>query len=204
MSDDVTTSATIASLRSQVEALSENLEACYKAKAKLIDERDERNAYAERLLAENVRLSNRQSMDREEIESMGRRNDELTKALWTSAEYVKRLESDVARLANDKRGLLDEMDEMRDDEDRADSLSNSIITACTGSGCLNAHELRVALDTARERAGVLEAEVRAWREACDTWQAQTQPLLESLSAAVAETDRTHALDAAKFGGGSNG
>ena len=140
MSDDVTTSATIASLRSQVEALSENLEACYKAKAKLIDERDERNAYAERLLAEYVQLTNRQMMDLEEIESMAKRNDEL----------------------------------------------------------------RAALDTARERAGVLEAEVRAWREACDTWQAQTQPLLESLSAAVAETDRTHALDAAKFGGGSNG
>jgi len=178
---------------------------CGELRAALAD----RNAYAERLLAENVRLSNRQSMDREEIESMGRRNDELTKALWTSAEYVKRLESDVARLANDKRGLLDEMDEMRDDEDRADSLSNSIITACTGSGCLNAHELRVALDTARERAGVLEAEVRAWRRHDDVHECEPESeglRRQSIEAhdmacrAAQETDRRNALDAAKFGG----
>ena len=53
---------------------------------------------------------------------------------------------------------------VRELEANYESLSNSIQSACTGSGCLNAHELRVALNKARERNTVLAAEVRASRE----------------------------------------
>ena len=45
-----------------------------------------------------------------------------------------------------------------------DTLLNSIYAACNGTGCLNAHELRQALDAAVRKREVLAAEVIAWRE----------------------------------------
>ena len=112
----------------------------------------ERNAYAERLLAESVRMSN----------------------------------------------------EATDLRERLDSTRQSIITACTGSGCLNAHELRQALDRERERLVVLYDEVISWRAWCDAEDsvAISEPLLwQDVVNARKETDTRHALDAAKSGGG---
>jgi len=45
-----------------------------------------------------------------------------------------------------------------------ESLRSSIIAACAGTGCLNAHELRQRLDRAEADQNVLRAEVKAWRE----------------------------------------
>jgi len=192
-----------------------------------------------------------------------------------TATKIAALEDHVLRLLSENVRLTNEAAEVRE---TLDSLRQSIYAACAGSGCLNAHELRVALDSSkareeayradvvrltaelqgerddladkcnaygdalveetklttriaaleaereewrkinenqsilvmlteaeldreRERCGVLEREVRAWRDACDTWQAQTQELLEVLSSAVLATDTSHALDAAKFVGG---
>ena len=86
---------------------------------------------------------------------------------------------------------------------RAESLSSSIIAACEGSGCLNAHELRVALDRERSRAEVLAAEVRAWREFEDvsidtSWHNAWCDSCDRIETVKSHTDRTHALDAAKF------
>jgi len=68
-------------------------------------------------------------------------------------------------------------------------------------------QMRQALDRERERCGVLEREVRAYREwqrtkcddnasSLDHWHA-----CKALDAATLETDTRHALDAAKFVGG---
>lgn len=174
MSDDVTTAATIASLRSEVD-----------------------------------RLTNERADEREEYVTVCREIDAMT-ALH-DRERITRKEA----------------------ESRAESLSSSIMAACTGSGCLNAHELRQTLDTARawiggqdvrsdfpnatamraalnrerERAGVLEAEVRAWHVAdgyldlVDDVRVFGKEIdYTTLQLAMAIVDRTHALDAAKFGG----
>lgn len=49
-------------------------------------------------------------------------------------------------LAKAHRKIANIEDKLQDAVNQNESLVNSIITACTGSGCLNAHELRVKLD----------------------------------------------------------
>lgn len=158
MSDDVNTAATIASLRAEVERLKaelqgerDDLAACYKAKAALIDERDK---YRDSL-AVTTRDSNATF-------------DGINAAL--DAAGIKFLDVDT-------------------------------YAACIG-------RLAKERDTARERAGVLEAEVRAWRHHDDVHECEPESewlRRQSIEAhdracrAAQETDRTHALDAAKFG-----
>lgn len=60
-------------------------------------------------------------------------------------------------------------------------------------------ELRQALDTARSRAGVLEAEVKAWHAAEHLRKDEPHNEFRRLAEARARTRDTHALDAAKFG-----
>ena len=47
-------------------------------------------------------------------------------------------------------------DELAEVKSKYQTLLNSIYSACVGTGCVNAHELREKLD-------VLKAEVKAWR-----------------------------------------
>ena len=115
-----------------------------------------------------------------------------------TATKIAALEDHVLRLLSENVRLTNEATDLRE---RLDSTRQSIITACTGSGCLNAHELRVSLDRERDRCGVLEREVKAWHAAehlrKDEWHAEFGELVE----ARWNTARTHALDAAKFVGG---
>ena len=76
-----------------------------------------------------------------------------------------------------------------------ESLRASIITACKGTGCLNAHELRQRLDRAEAERDVLRAEVKAWR----AWYEEekdvnvTEPLLyQAVINAWAATDAAKA------------
>lgn len=64
----------------------------------------------------------------------------------------------------------------------------------------NATAMRAALNTARERAGVLEAEVRAWHAAEHLRKDEPHNEFMRLAEARARTRDTHAIDAAKFGG----
>jgi hypothetical protein len=63
---------------------------------------------------------------------------------------------------------VEEVKEWRDLTERMEEdlelLRNSIYMACKGTKCLNAHELRQALDAAVRKREVLAAEVIAWRE----------------------------------------
>ena len=52
-------------------------------------------------------------------------------------------------------------------EKERDSLTASIISACTGSGCLNPHELRAALDRTHKRATNAEKENAVLRAECE-------------------------------------
>jgi hypothetical protein len=78
-----------------------------------------------------------------------------------------------------------------------ESLRSSIIAACAGTGCLNAHELRQRLDRAEAERNVLRAEVKAWRE----WYEEemdinvTEPLLyQAVINAWADTDAAKAME----------
>lgn len=135
--------------------------------------------------------------------------------------------SDELQTAATIASLRKQVDELREEtanlrvrlersETVLESTRHSIITACTGTKCLNAHELRGALDNARyecaslaeevdrtkrmltrerERAGVLEREVRASRQPVGIDRVGWDHALQS---ARDETDRTQAIDAAKF------
>jgi predicted nucleic acid-binding Zn-ribbon protein len=93
-----------------------------------------------------------------------------------------------------------------------ESLRASIIAACAGTGCLNAHELRQRLDRAEdnlarcehalsrankygkeadERANILAAEVRAWREWWDDEEGRWTTNLAKI------VNKRQATDAAK-------
>lgn len=78
-----------------------------------------------------------------------------------TATKIAALEDHVLRLLAENVRLSNEAAEVRQDlanyrvrlersETVLESTRNSIITACTGSGCLNAHELRKALDKERD------------------------------------------------------
>jgi hypothetical protein len=99
-----------------------------------------------------------------------KRKCDLCWSEWEAGNYTARIAELLARV----RELEAELSAMESVADREriqrkqleanyESLSNSITVACANSGCLNAHELRVALDQARERNTVLKAEVRAKR-----------------------------------------
>jgi len=111
---------------------------------RLAAKRDERNAYAERLLAENVRLSNDAAFMRSFINNEDVRSDFQT------------------------------------------------VT-----------QMRQALDTERERCGVLAAEVLAWHAAEHLRKDEPHNEFMRLAEARARTRETHALDAAKFVGGAD-
>lgn len=122
--------------------------------------------YNQRLLAENVRLSNEAAFMRSFI------NNENVRSDFPTATAMR---------------------------ETLESLRQSIYAACAGSGCVNAHELRVALDRERERCGVLEAEVKAWHAAEHLRKDEPHNEFMRLAEARARTRETHALDAAKFG-----
>lgn len=124
-----------------------------------------------------------------------------------TATRIAALEDHVLRLLAENVRFVNEATDLRE---RLDSTRHSIITACTGSGCLNAHELRQALDRERERCGVLEREVRAARDWINVHMSHyshgqrsknDHEAAEWLEEAAKETDTRHALDAAKFVGG---
>jgi len=78
-----------------------------------------------------------------------------------------------------------------------ESLRASIIAACSGTKCLNAHELRQRLDKAEAERDVLRAEVKAWR----AWYEEemevnvTEPLLyQAVINAWAATDAAKAME----------
>jgi len=156
---DVATAATMNALN--VERL--QLRASVEALQALLEER---RAYAERLLAENVRLSN---------EAAERIKDyELTKTV---------LESTTGQLLS-AIAWIDGQD--------------------VRSDFPNATAMRQALDRERERCGVLEREVKQWRECyqdylCSGVWGNGGVMLQPKE--VQATDTRHALDAAKFVGG---
>lgn len=190
MSDELQNAATIASLRAEVERLKAELqgeredlaEKCKAYGDSLVEETKltthiaELTSYAERLLAENVRLSNEAADLRSEVSAIGTR---------------------LSMEQEDHEATRKELD--------------AVVILLKGA--------RVALDTARERAGVLEAEVRAWRDAVNTLDMISEhpdhqhcisgewddgrkcddcKLWSDAVRCRRETDRTHALDAAKF------
>ncbi len=76
---------------------------------------------------------------------------------------------------------------------RAESLSASIIAACSGSGCLNAHELRVALDAAQSEISGFKYMMQRGQDwmnsAHDSWQTMLRKrdeALEELKKALAD------------------
>jgi hypothetical protein len=81
-----------------------------------------------------------------------------------------------------------------------ESLRSSIIAACSGTKCLNAHELRQRLDKAEADRDVLRAEVKAWR----AWYEEemevnvTDPLLyQAVINAWRATDAAKAMEGGK-------
>jgi hypothetical protein len=85
------------------------------------------------------------------------------------------------------------------------SLLNSILVACNGTGCLNAHELRQALDAAVRKREVLAAEVMAWRKHDQSHECNTEIVDRNTQSesrilalvAMLKTNNTHALNRAK-------
>jgi hypothetical protein len=78
-----------------------------------------------------------------------------------------------------------------------ESIRWSIIAACSGTKCLNAHELRFNLDEARQNVKILAAEVKAWR----AWYEEemdinvTEPLLyQAVINAWRATDAAKAME----------
>ena len=76
---------------------------------------------------------------------------------------------------------------------RAESLSASIVAACSGSGCLNAHELRVALDAAQSEISGFKYMMQRGQDwmnsAHDLWQTMLRKrdeALEELKKALAD------------------
>jgi hypothetical protein len=106
----------------------------------------------------------------------------LVRVRWIEAE-VQRLIEHAAQAEPDLQSLL-----------------NSIYAAGNGTGCLNAHELRQALDAAVRKRDVLAAEVEAWRRTFDEEtgkQIGDSSDCRDVSAARAVTDECGALTRAK-------
>lgn len=194
---DVTTAATIASLRAEVDRLKaelqgerEDLAACYKAKATLIDERNACLRELDFARAENVRLSNEAAFMRSFINNEDVRSDfqtvtQMRQALEASKAREEAFLADVVRLTAER------------EEWRKINENQSILVMLT----------EAELDRERERCGVLEREVKAWRHwniedakvgGDDEVDANANAAWGLLECCQRETDTRHALDAAKF------
>ena len=120
-----------------------------------------------------------------------------------------RLERNGSYLAEDHDGgwvlHSDHAAELARVEGERDSIANSIMAACTGSGCLNAHELRAALDRTTLRALYAEHANTIIRAECEAWRAfrkaQTDGLCSDVGDAIVATFRyaelLDAVDAAR-------
>jgi len=87
--------------------------------------------------------------------------------------------------------------QVRSLKEHVESLRASIMAACLGTKCLNAHELRFNLDEARKNVEILAAEVKAWR----AWYEEekdvnvTDPILyQAVIKAWAATDAAKAME----------
>jgi chromosome segregation ATPase len=124
------------------------------------------------LRAENERINSRATMDREEIDSMAKRNGEMRAALDASTAREEAYRADVVKL-----------------------------TATVEALRANANDADLELAKAMSRAEVLEAEIAKWRAWCDAEDSVliSEPLLwQGVVNARAHTDSTNALDAGKF------
>lgn len=93
--------------------------------------------------------------------------------------------------------MLDKYEQLKADYE---SLWQSVVSACGGSGCINAHELRITLDAQRRVNNVLRGEIKAWR----AWKKsldETFPgsperhwAIIKFREAVEQTDSINALD----------
>lgn len=231
------------------------------AKDRLIDERNaclreldaarqelaDRNAYAERLLAENVRLSNEAADVRKELEKYQDSLEVMTTDNNATFEGINAalyaaditfLDKDtyaacIGRLANERdnaRKWIDGQDVRSDfpnatamrqaldrERERSEGLDNdrAHVTLRFNEEALAHFNTLKELERERERCGVLAEEVRISRFVTPTHDAtavrfintgRTQhggdrgdPIMQLLAART-ETDRTHALDPAKFEG----
>lgn len=87
---------------------------------------------------------------------------------WVSYDdHAAVLDYKLSEASKELAGVLERL--YRAEKDR-DSLTASIISACTGSGCLNPHELRAALDRTHKRATNAEKENAVLRAECDAWR----------------------------------
>lgn len=97
--------------------------------------------------------------------------------------------------------LRAEVERLKAELVEAESDRNRAWAWCAGQDVMsdfkNAGEMRVALDTARERAGVLEAEVKGWRVNAGGLSNKEPWHIPHREMRI--TDRRNALDAAKFG-----
>lgn len=205
MSDELSNATRIAELEEQVRQL--------------------QMAHAE-VSCENARLTNdmgiignRASMDREEIDSMAKRNDELRadiqdmRSMYEErSDYNQRLLAENVRLSNEAAEVREELEQYRM------RLAGALIASEGGDGqpsdaleylqncptITSVTKVRHALDRERERCGVLERECRKWRDEWTKRYNQNADVWMLAVAEMAETDRTNALNAAKFVAKSGG
>lgn len=178
------------------------------AKDRLIDERnaclreldaarhalDDRNAYAERLLAENVRLSNEAAFMRGFINNEDVRSDFQTVTAMRQAldrERERVLEWNVLVA----QGCTPGGSEFHD---CPQNVAYYIKERLADKDRIMKSQQK-ELNKERERCGVLEAEVKAWHAAEHLRKDEPHNEFMRLAEARFRTRETHALDAAKFG-----
>jgi len=149
----------------------------------------------ERMTVERECVDRILSGERESLAAFRAEVERLKEELAAASEREQSMNVQMGYVREESAGLRVRLERS---ETVLESTRQSIITACTGSGCLNANELRVALDTARERAGVLEAEVKAWHAAEHLRKDEPHNEFMRLAEARARTRETNAIDAAKF------
>jgi chromosome segregation ATPase len=86
-----------------------------------------------RLTSENVRITNRAGMDREEIDSMGKRNDELRAALDASKAREEAYRADVVRLTATVEALRQNANDA--DLELAKAMSRADVLAAAACAC---------------------------------------------------------------------
>lgn len=86
-------------------------------------------------------------------------------AFWRAAgpRGIKRGDA-VTDIEAHKTAIVAALEEVRRSVTDAESLRQSIVSACDGTGCVNAHELRKALDAAKTNVEWLSAEWRRMRK----------------------------------------
>lgn len=185
---DVATAATMNALN--VERL--QLRASVEALQALLEER---RAYAERLLAENVRLTNEAAFMRGFINSEDVRSDYRNVTEMRAALDAARAELEQYRMRLAGALIASE----GGDGQPSDALE--YLRTCPT--ITSVAKLRKALTRERSRADVLEREVRdtrAWHDTDARSTGQMMELSSNWDKSRAETDSTNALDAAKFEG----